>query len=241
MKEKKSIIERISSGKGFYITAALSFAVIIIAIAFVYNSSVNMLRDLDIPTTLKQVEKNQTNVSDPRKYEADEDDSVEKETATSPVPKITEPTTIRPTTTTTQKSTVEALSNDSYMLPLSGDVDRKFSSNPVYDETMEDWRTHKGIDFLGNRGDDVLSIGNGKVSKVIFDPTFGYTIEVDYGNLIGRYCGIDQVSAVGIDDIVTKGSIIGKIGDIPCESKQESHLHFEVVKSGVTIDPMEIF
>lgn len=242
MKEKKTIIEKISSGKGFYITAALSFAVIVAAIAFVYNSSVNMLHDLDIPTTLEQVEKNQTNVSDPRKYYDDDEVSEENEdTSTTLKVPTTKATTQTTTVITTQAPTVEAFSNDNFMLPLSGDVDRKFSLSPVYDETMEDWRTHKGVDFLGNRGDDVLSIGNGKVSKVIFDPVFGYTIEVDYGDFTARYCGIDQSSAVGIDDTVTKGSVIGKIGDIPCESQQESHLHFEVVKNDAAIDPMEIF
>lgn len=242
MKEKKTIIEKISSGKGFYIVAALSIAVIVAAIAFVYNSSVNMLRDLDIPTTLKQVEKNQTSVSDPRKYADDEEDPSVKEITSSPIPKTNAPSTTQATTiSTTQESTVEAFSNDSFILPLSGDVDRKFSHSPVYDETMEDWRTHGGVDFLGSRGDNVLSIGNGKVSKVIFDPTFGYTIEVYYGDFVARYCGIEQGSAVGIDDTVTKGSIIGRLADIPCESKQESHLHFEIVKDGRLTDPMEIF
>ncbi len=241
MKEKKTIIEKISSGKGFYITAALSFAVIVAAIAFVYNSSVNMLQELDIPTTLEQVEKNQPDVSDPRKY-TDDETSEEDEIVSTTEPVTTTKASTQPTTqATTRTSTVEAFSNDSFMLPLSGDVDRKFSLSVVYDETMEDWRTHKGVDFLGNKGDDVLSIGNGKVSKVIFDPVFGYTIEVDYGDFTGRYCGIDQSGAVGIDDTVTKGSVIGKIGDIPCESQQESHLHFEVIKNGSAIDPMDIF
>lgn len=242
MKEKKTIIEKISSGKGFYIVAALSIAVIVAAIAFVYNSSVNMLRDLDIPTTLKQVEKNQTSVSDPRKYTDDKEEPSVKESTSSPLPETTSPSTTQPSTApATQESTVEAFSNDSFILPLSGDVDRKFSQSPVYDETMEDWRIHGGVDFLGNPGDNVLSIGNGKVSKVIFDPTFGYTIEVNYGDFVARYCGIEQGSAVGIDDTVTKGGIIGKLADIPCESKQESHLHFEVVKDGRLTDPMEIF
>ena len=243
MKEKKTIIERISSGKGFYIIAALSFTVIVAAIAFIYNSSVNMLRDLDIPTTLEQVEKNQTSVSDPRKYYDDENDESDEHdiTKSTPTPTPTSTTTQTTTVTTTQTLTVEAFSNDSFILPLSGDVDRKFSLSPVYDETMEDWRTHKGVDFLGNTGDDVLSIGNGKVSKVIFDPTWGYCIEVDYGKFTARYCGLEQGSAVGIDDKVTKGSVMGKIGSIPCENRQESHLHFEIVKDGVAVDPMEIF
>lgn len=242
MQEKKTIIEKISSGKGFYIIAALSFTVIVSAIALIYNSSVNMLRDLDIPTTLAQVEKNQTDVSDPRNNSANDEGTKKAASTSKPSPQsTTKSTTLPTTTTTTQPSTVEAFSNDSFILPLSGDVDRKFSLSPVYDETMEDWRTHKGIDFLGNVGDDVLSIGNGKVSKVIFDPSWGYCIEVDYGKFTARYCGIDQTSAVGIEDTVSKGSIIGKIGSIPCENSQESHLHFEIVKNDTAIDPMEIF
>ena len=74
MKEKKSILERVASGKGFYVAVALSLVLIVTAIAIVYNSSVDMLRDLDIPTTLQQVEKNQTSVNDPRRDEDDYND-----------------------------------------------------------------------------------------------------------------------------------------------------------------------
>jgi murein DD-endopeptidase MepM/ murein hydrolase activator NlpD len=105
---------------------------------------------------------------------------------------------------------------------------------------MEDWRIHKGVDFLGQAGQEVASIGNGKVTKVIFDPTWGYCIEIDYGKFTARYCGLEQGTAVGIDAVVSKGDIVGKIGAIPCESKQESHLHFEIVRDGVWIDPTSI-
>lgn len=237
MKEKKTIIEKISSGKGFYITAALSLTVIVTAIAFVYNSSVDMLKDLDIPTTIRQVEKNQTSVLDPRNNKESE---AQSSTAAEKV------TTTRPTTTavtdesTTVTEPVEVFNNDVFTLPMTSDIDRKFTMTPVYDETMEDWRIHKGVDFLGQAGQEVASIGNGKVTKVIFDPTWGYCIEIDYGKFTARYCGLEQGTAVGIDAVVSKGDIVGKIGAIPCESKQESHLHFEIVRDGVWIDPTSI-
>ena len=246
MKEKKSILQRIASGKGFYITAALSLIIIVGAIAFVYNSSMNLLRDLDIPTTLQQVEKNQFSVADPRndddedddEYESDDDlDSYDNEEA------ITEhSTTVKESVseTTTEAPSLEVFSNDTFILPLSGDIDRKFSMSPVYDETMEDWRIHKGVDFLCQVGDEVKSIGNGKVIKVIADPSWGYCIEVDYGKFTTKYCGLQQGTTVIIDDTVSKGDIIGKVASIPCESKQENHLHLEIVRDGVWIDPTSV-
>lgn len=239
MKEKKTIIEKISSGKGFYITVALSLGIIVAAIAFIYNSSVDMLEELDIPTTFRQVEKNQTNIKDPREDYATTETTHQASTSTTKPP-VTSPTTAATTEAIPLTDNVEVFNNDSYILPSTGEIDRPFSSSPVYDETMEDWRIHKGVDFLMEQGEEVKSIGNGKVSKVIFDPTWGYCIEVNYGEFTARYCGIEQGSAVGIDDIVSKGDTIGKVAAIPCESKQESHLHFEIVENGIWTDPVSI-
>lgn len=242
MREKKSIIEKISSGKGFYITAVVSFVVIVAAIAFVYNSSVDMLRDIDIPTTVKQVEKNQKNVSDPRQEKEITEEKTTQHTTESttsaevPTTEAAEVTEPSPATT----KPVEVFKNDSFVYPLTGDIDRTFSLSPVYDETMEDWRIHKGIDFVAERGEEVKSIGNGKVVRVISDPAWGYCIDVDYGGFVARYCGMEQGTTVIIDDVVSKGDIIGKVGFIPCESKQESHLHFEIVRGEACVDPKEV-
>jgi murein DD-endopeptidase MepM/ murein hydrolase activator NlpD len=244
MREKKNIIEKIASGKGFYITAAVSFILIVTAIAFVYNSSVNMLRDLDIPTTFEQVEKNQTNVSDPRLSdditESDDEYTAEENNLTS---QSRQSTTKEVTTeAVTEESTVaaEVFKNDSFIYPLSGDIDRAFSMSPVYDETMEDWRIHKGIDFIADAGSEVLSIGNGKVVKVVSDTSYGYCIHIDYGEFIAVYCGLEQGTTVIIDDVVSKGDVVGKVASVPCESKQESHLHFEIVRGEANVDPKEV-
>ena len=246
MSKNKSVIEKIASGKGFYITAALSFVVIVVAIAFVYNSSMNMLRDLDIPTTVKEAEKNQTGVSDPRVRNEESDDGEStpahdttkvKETRQSTT-SVAETTAV--TTTEAPSDPVEVFSNDVYIYPISSDIDRAFSQSPVYDETMEDWRVHKGVDFSAQTGTDVASIGNGKVTKVVYDTAWGCCIEVDYGDFIGRYCGLEQGTTVIIDDVVSKGDIIGKTAVSPCESKQQAHFHFEIVKDGVHIDPITV-
>ena len=244
MREKKNIIEKIASGKGFYITAALSFVLIVAAIAFVYNSSMDMLRDLDIPTTVEQVEKNQTNVSDPRADSEDATDIDEEDSAEENTSDIeTQQSATKQVTTqaiTEELTAAQVFSNDTFIYPLSGDIDRAFSMSPVYDETMEDWRIHKGIDFIAKVGDEAVSIGNGKVVKVIADTAYGYSIEIDYGDFIARYCGLEQGTTVIIDDVVSKGDVVGKIACVPCESKQESHLHFEIVRGGAWVDPVGV-
>lgn len=235
--KKKNIIEKLSSGKGFYITAAVSFALIITAIGFVYSSSVKLIEDLDVPTTLaeeitEQVRKNKDDVADPRiTTEAKVPSESEPETSVQPEKEET-------TEAVTTEKESEVLSNITYIYPFGEKTGKAFSLTPVYDETMEDWRIHKGIDFLGEKGSDVISVGDGKVTRVVADPAWGYCIEVDYGDFVARYCGIEQGTCVGIDDIVRKGDIIGKLGDIPCESAQESHLHFEIVKDGKHIDAL---
>ena len=248
MSKNKNIIEKIASGKGFYITAALSFVLIVTAIAFIYNSSMDMLSEIDIPTTIKQAEKNQTGVSDPRvpKYDDDIDDGTTAEKTTKAI-ETRQSTTRENFAVTTETPTaevtselVETFNNDIYVYPLTSDIDRAFSLSPVYDETMGDWRVHKGVDFKAQVGTDVVSIGNGKVVKVISDPSWGYCIDVDYGDFIARYCGLEQGTTVIIDDKVAKGDVIGKTATSPCESKQQAHFHFEIVKDGVWIDPITV-
>lgn len=238
--KKKNIIEKLSSGKGFYITAALSFALIITAIAFVYNSSMGLIKDLDVPTTVpdeitEQVQKNEEDIADPRVTTTvvGTRENEEKETTS----RTAEEETTSEITTTEEAS--ETFKNDSFVYPFGTEIGKDYSLTPVYDETMEDWRIHKGIDFLGEKGADVVAVGDGKVTKVIADPSWGYCIEVDHGDFTARYCGIEQGTCAGIDDVVSKGDLIGKLGDIPCESKQEIHLHFETVKDGEWIDPIK--
>lgn len=242
--KKKNLIEKLSSGKGFYVTAAVSLALIVAAIGFVYSSSMKLISDLDVPTTIKesvneQVQKSKDDVSDPRADTTLAGTQV-SDTATTKV--RTAESTTEKATSSADRATQEAsetFSNSSYVYPFGERIGKDFSLSAVYDETMEDWRIHQGIDFLGEKGSDVVSVGDGKVTKVIIDQAYGYVIEVDYGEFLARYCGIEQGTAVGIDDTVKKGELIGKLGDTPCESEQDSHLHFEVLKDGKAIDPLK--
>ena len=63
--------------------------------------------------------------------------------------------------------------------------------------------------------------------------------EIDFGDFTGRYCGMEQGTTVKFDAVIKKGDTVGKTGDLPCESGQEPHFHFEVLKDGKNVDPID--
>lgn len=237
MKKKVSFLERISSGKGFYITASICICVIIAAIAVIYNSSVNMLEGVITPETTAQVQKNQEGVKDPRSTTV----TTEKEEST--ITKKFEPTTERvtnepSTVVTTAPTTTETFMKSAELIaPVSGEIIKGFSISPVFDETMGDWRSHGGTDYEVTEGEEIKAVANGKVSRIISDPSWGYIVEIDCGDFTVRYCGLLQGSTVLMNEVVMQGDTVGKIGSIPCESAQETHLHLEILKDGDRVDP----
>ncbi len=240
MKKKVSFFEKISSGKGFYITVTVCVCVIISAIALIYNSSVNMLKGAVPEGTTAEVQKNQPGVSDPRDTTVK---PTEKEEITT---KKNEPTTVRPTNEPSRVITTAApteptfVKSEKYMLPTSGNVLKGFSISPVFDETMGDWRSHGGTDYEAKEGEEIKAIGNGRVSKVISDPNWGYIVEIDCGEFTARYCGLHQGTTVKINETVSEGDTVGVVGIIPCESAVQSHLHLEIIKDGDRVNPENI-
>lgn len=243
--KKNDILKKLSSGKGFYVTAAMSLVLMAIAVFAVYRTSTGMIQDILTTTPeesrTEQVRRNETDETDPR-YTTQ---PTTAPTTTTQVETTKEKyeTSVRWENTeensTTEKTTQAVISNASYAFPLSGGIQREHSSSaPVYDETMDDWRVHRGIDFSGDTGSEVKSVGNGKVIKVISDTSWGFVVEIDHGDFVGRYCGLEQGTTVKANETVEKGQTIGKLASIPCESKQEPHLHFEAVKEEKIVDPI---
>lgn len=137
--------------------------------------------------------------------------------------------------------TTQSAKKQSFVYPANGKILKGFSdSKLLYSKTMNDWRTHSGTDFEANEGDKVYSIGEGKVKKVTSEIKWGYCIEVDYGEYIARYCGIDQEGAVSVGQQVYKNSTIGTVKTAPCESLDGTLLHFEMLKGGKPVDPIAV-
>lgn len=124
--------------------------------------------------------------------------------------------------------------------PSGGEIIKDYSGGElVYSETMEDWRTHNGIDFLGKEGSQVLSSADGKVKKVYEDDLLGIVVEIEHqGGVVSRYCGLQSLDFIDEGKEVKKGEIIGGIGKgTVLEKEEEPHLHFEIIKDGEYENP----
>ncbi len=242
--------KKFSKSRNIYVMAAISFCLAAAAIGIVYSQTVKRTQEIlpEISTT-QQVHNNQTGVSDPRDIEPTTVKSKKEITtkeSTTAEPETKELTRTEASTENTETATTSAavsvIAAQTFIRPHDGEIIRSYSPDvPVYCETMNDWRTHSGIDIAVKEGDEAVSIGKGKVSKVLVDSSYGYTVEIDYGSFTARYCGLKQGECVGIGQSLEKGDSVGVIDTVPCEAKSGPHLHFEVVKDGVEVDPIKVF
>ena len=124
--------------------------------------------------------------------------------------------------------------------PVSGAVLNDYSGdNLVYSKTMQDWRTHNGIDFAANEGDDVLAAADGTVEAITDNGMFGKTIIILHdGGIRSIYSNLAEDAAVAVGDNVLSGSVIGKVGNsAAAEVTENSHLHFEVSVNEESVNP----
>ena len=126
-----------------------------------------------------------------------------------------------------------------YILPINSKVVKDYSDGDmVYSATMDDWRTHDGIDLEGKVGDKVIAVQDGKVLEISTDELWGDTVTVQHGNgLKVRYVGVK--AGVNKDTDIEQGQVIGTLTAIPVESKDGVHLHIETEVDGKTVDPIK--
>ncbi len=132
-------------------------------------------------------------------------------------------------------------SGSAFVLPVQGAVFQRFSEGKlVHNKTLNDWRTHNGVDFAADRGTDVVAVQTGTVSSLQNDPLWGWVVEIDHGNgLSSRTCGLSEKLSVSEGERVSAGQVIGRVGSIPCESTLQSHIHLEIKKNGTSIEPLQ--
>lgn len=101
------------------------------------------------------------------------------------------------------------------------------------------WRKHEGIDLAAPKGTPVYATGNAVVSESRWRSGYGELIELNhgfgyksrYGHLSKRY--------VQEGDSVTRGQVIGEVGNTGVSTS--SHLHYEVRYRDNTVNPIHYF
>ncbi|WP_369159980.1 M23 family metallopeptidase [Candidatus Thiodiazotropha sp. LNASS1] len=94
---------------------------------------------------------------------------------------------------------------------------------------------HKGMDFAGKDGSDVVAVAAGVVTWSAKRYGYGEMIEINHGKgYVTRY-GHNKEILVEVGDRVKQGQVIAKMGSTGRSTGP--HVHFEVVRNGKTIDP----
>ncbi len=136
--------------------------------------------------------------------------------------------------------TDEAASVDTRIVaPLSGDTLTPFSMDALlYNATMNDWRTHNGVDISAQEGDAVSAAASGKVLSVVEDYWLGTTVTISCADGYELTYGSLQTVDVSAGQQANAGPTIGSAGMTALlEEALGPHLHFSVVKDGVAVDP----
>ena len=105
-----------------------------------------------------------------------------------------------------------------------------------YDDT---YLQNSGITYVGDEVFDVLSIMDGKVTKIYQNELLGNIIEVTHeNNMISVYQMLSEIN-VKVDQQLKAGDVIAKSGKSKL-SPGENNLHFEIIKDGIVINPNEV-
>lgn len=143
---------------------------------------------------------------------------------------------------TTSSKAVTTVPNITMAKPVFGSITYGYAMDKlVYSKTLDDWRTHSGVDIAADRGTTVHAVAEGFVSDIKNDPRIGITIVIDHKNgLKTYYSNLASDEMVTPNQVVKKGDVIGCVGNTAAfESAEQSHLHFEVWKSGKAVNPAQ--
>jgi murein DD-endopeptidase MepM/ murein hydrolase activator NlpD len=95
---------------------------------------------------------------------------------------------------------------------------------------------HKGVDFAGTAGDQVLAVAAGVVTRAEGASGYGNLVEINHGNgYVTRY-GHNQNLLVAVGDTVVRGQPVALMGSTGRSTGP--HVHFEVLRNGSHINPL---
>ena len=129
--------------------------------------------------------------------------------------------------------TEPGLESSHWVIPLLGPVSRGFTLG------RGDRMGHPGVDVAGAEGSPVAAAAGGRVIFAGWDATFGNLVILEHGNGWETKYGHARELMVARGASVQAGQTIACVGSTGQSSAP--HLHFEVLKDGITKDPADHF
>lgn len=175
----------------------------------------------------------QSDVSKPQSSSSESSRSQSSSSSSSPV--STEQSNISKESTPSQGLPTQ------FTMPLSGQVLNPYSGgNMVKSVTLNEWRTHDGIDIAAGIGSAVKAVAAGTVTDITTDEMWGTMITIDHGgSLESVYSSLGEDVHVAVGDTVELGQTIGAVAEsAQIEIGLPAHLHFGMRLGGEWVDPL---
>lgn len=128
----------------------------------------------------------------------------------------------------------------SFIKPVDGDKIKDFSKdNLVYSNTLDEWTTHLGIDFAANKTDVVKATADGKIKSIKNDPRYGLTVVIEHADgFESIYSSLLTAEFIQVGEEIKQGQTIATVGNTArFEIADPTHIHFEIKKDGLNVDP----
>ena len=126
-----------------------------------------------------------------------------------------------------------------FIMPVNGEILEPYTDVLSYNHALGDWRAHGGLDIAAAKGCSVASVASGEVERV-YDNAMGTCVEISHpAGFVTRYMGLEAVENLTEGKEVQSGEVIGTTGDCAAENVEQPHLHFEMEKDGVPVNPAD--
>ena len=128
----------------------------------------------------------------------------------------------------------------SFAKPVDGDIVKEFAKdNLLFSQTLQEWTVHTGVDIKAEKTTVVKASEAGTVKSIKNDPRYGLTIVILHDNGFETvYSNLLTSEFVVEGEKVGKWQSIGTVGNTAAfEVADDSHLHFEILKDSIQVDP----
>ena len=235
-KRKRSTKERV----GFY--TALSICLAAVGMA-AYSTYVNLSSDYSAAETSPTAAVNRlvTGVTE-TETQTKATEATVKPTTEATEPEATETQYVDETAPAETKSALETmLTVDTNLIyPLDNiKIVKPYSEETVYNQTLNEWEAHTGVDFACKEGESVYAMGDGEVVKVYDDDFMGKSVVVKSATYTAYYCGLKDIN-VNRGDTVKQGDTIATAENVPAEFMDDNHIHIAIKVGGQYVDPIEL-
>ena len=122
--------------------------------------------------------------------------------------------------------------------PLPGKLQVSSSFGMRFHPITKQYKMHTGVDLAAAQGTQVYSIADGVVTRASYYYGYGNCVDIRHSNgYSSRYAHLSKFN-VRVGDRVSAGQPIGLSGQTGMANGP--HLHLEVAKNGVRVNPMRV-